>query len=199
MEYKKKLLQLITTDPDESEQTARKKYGFFPFIILQVILFSLSIIVVIISLYISIVCFIEKITDLSKLKSIEEVITCFQPCITGFAMSQIFIVSAFTLSDLRVLWYNSEPTNAKEINNLVSRNSKTNLLMEFVLSSISLGFIIIINNVIKLNLEISQVLQITLFLVCLMSFIILMKEFILPIIYRYQARKDVGKNSDIHE
>jgi hypothetical protein len=186
---KKRLQQLIIPDPNESEQTARKKYGFFPFIILQIILFSLSIFVLGISIYIIILCLKNKISNLSGSTNIDEVIACFQPCITGFAMSQIFIVSAFTLSDLRVLWANSELINTEETKDTYiksSKKTKINLIMEFVLSSILLGFIILVNDVIKLDLKLNNVIQVTLFLACLMGFIVLMKDLIIPIIYRYQ-------------
>jgi hypothetical protein len=65
--------------------------------------------------------------------------------------------------------------------------------MDFVLSSILMGFVILLNNIVNLDLKLSQVINVALFLGCLMVCIILLKEFIMPFFYRLQTRKKIKR------
>jgi hypothetical protein len=146
--YEKKLKQI------KEEQTLPEKKFFIKFFIyVAYIFFGMAALVLIL-------CFLKSIFLLckdvilnffsDKIDFTNNFIKALQPIITGFAISQLFVVSAVTALDLKLMWnisiHETDGSDSRKEEPLLQNRTKTGIILELVISTILLTFIIIYNN-----------------------------------------------------
>jgi hypothetical protein len=185
----------------ENEFLKRLKYTMPLFDALVYILFGLATIIPILSILLSGYYLYNHFNNLiTDIKSIGGFINYFQPCITGFALSQMIFVSAFTLSDLGLIWSNSCKSELEyfeeEGKRTINKNKKIEIFLDFVLSSIFLEYVILLNNTVKLGIELPEVARISIFLAVSTIFCILFRYYFIPRFINNMQRGAIGSKSE---